>query len=51
MATERQSDDSRVGTAGEEFRLNDAGFLQKVARKLLQELLETEMDDCLGAGR
>lgn len=51
MATERQSDDRQSEVPGQEFLLNDERFLQGVVRRLLQEMLETEMVEHLGAGR
>lgn len=51
MATERQSDDRQSEVPGQEFLLNDERFLQGVVRRLLQEILETEMSEQLGAGR
>lgn len=51
MATISQSDDRRPEVGRQEFLLNDPGFLQGVVRGLVQELLEAEMDEYLGAGR
>jgi len=51
MATERQRDDRRTENPGQEFLLDDERFLQGVVRRLLQEILETEMAEQLGAGR
>lgn len=51
MATSDRSDDRRAAEVGQEFLLNDPGFLQGVVRGLVQELLELEMDEHLGAGR
>lgn len=51
MATSGRSDDRRADTGRQEFLLNDPGFLQGVVRGLVQELLEVEMDEYLGAGR
>ncbi len=51
MATIDRSDDRRLETGRQELLLNDPGFLQGVVRGLMQELLEAEMDDHLGAGR
>jgi len=51
MATIDRSDDRRAGVGRQEFLLNDPGFLQGVVRGLVQELLEVEMDEYLGAGR
>jgi transposase-like protein len=51
MATDGQVDDSRPAVSGQEFLLDDPGFLQGIVRRLLQELLEAEMDEHLGAGR
>lgn len=51
MATDRQIDDRGPQLAGQESLLDDPGFLQGMVRRLLQELLETEMSDFLGATR
>lgn len=51
MATDRQNDDRQAEVPGQEFLLNDERFLQGVVRRLLQEMLETEMTEQLGAGR
>ncbi len=51
MATSDRSDDRRPNANRQEFLLNDPGFLQGVVRGLVQELLEVEMDEYLGAGR
>src|SRR5512137_393815 len=51
MATSDRSDDRRPAVGEQELLLNDPGFLQDVVRGLVQELLEVEMDEYLGAGR
>jgi len=51
MATTEQMDDRRPESGRQEFLLNDAGFLQEVVRGLVQEVLEVEMREHLGAGR
>jgi len=51
MATNDRGDDRRPEVGRQEFLLNDPGFLQDVVRGLMQELLEVEMDEHLGAGR
>jgi putative transposase len=51
MATSIESDDRRPNDREQEFLLNDAGFLRGVVRGLVQELLEAEMDEYIGAGR
>jgi transposase-like protein len=51
MATIDSNDDRRPEVGRQEFLLNDPRFLQGVVRGLVQELLELEMDEYLGAGR
>ena len=51
MATSNTSDDRRLEAGRQEFLINDPGFLQGVVRGLVQEFLEIEMDEYLGAGR
>lgn len=50
MATSTRSDDRGPREQEQEFLLNDAGFLRGVVQRLVQELLEVEMDEYLGAG-
>jgi putative transposase len=50
VATSTRSDDRGPREQEQEFLLNDAGFLRGVVQRLVQELLEVEMDEYLGAG-
>jgi putative transposase len=51
MATDRLTDDRGPETAGQEFLLNDPGYLRGVIRRLVQEVLEAEMSEHLNAER
>lgn len=51
MATDRPTDGSLSGRTGQAFLLNDAGFLKEVVQRLVQELLEVELSEYLGAER
>jgi len=51
MATRRTTDGSQSEQSGQAFLLDDAGFLREVVRQYLQELLEVELSEYLGATR
>ncbi len=51
MATDRTTDSTRHEGAGQGFLLNDAGFLKEVVQRLVQEMLEVELSEYLGAER
>ena len=51
MATDRTTDSNRHEGAGQGFLLDDAGFLKEVVQRLVQGLLEVELNEYLGAGR
>ena len=51
MATRRTSDSNATDRSGQAFLLNDAGFLQEVVRRCVQQVLEVEMNEYVGAGR
>ena len=46
----RRQDTQEVGDTGR-FLLDDKDMLRDLVRQVLQEFLEAEMDECLGAGR
>lgn len=51
MATRRTTDSNTAEEPGQGFLLDDPGTLKEVVRQWLQELLENELHDYLGAGR
>ena len=51
MATRRTRDGSATERSEQAFLLNDAGFLKEVVERLVQELVETELNEYLGAER
>ncbi|MFO7638555.1 MAG: transposase, partial [bacterium] len=51
MATRRMTDSNTAEEPGQGFLLDDPGTLKEVVRQWLQELLENELHDYLGAGR
>ena len=51
MATRRMSDSNIAEAPGQGFLLDDPELLKEVVRRWLQELLESELSEYLGAGR
>jgi len=51
MATSRVSDSNTAEAPGQGFLLDDPELLKEVVRRWLQELLESELSEYLGAGR
>jgi len=51
MATRRVTDSTPDGRSGQAFLLDDAGFVKGVVERYVQELLEAEMSEYLGAER
>ncbi|MFO7676367.1 MAG: transposase, partial [bacterium] len=51
MATRRMTDSNTAEVPGQGFLLDDPEVLKEVVRRWLQELLESELRDYLGAGR